>query len=972
MRIEKEQRYPDDHVPSLISIAWQGFKSGRQPGVSGPDGFPVFADDPLKEFHLQINSYLTEAKEERKAWMIDPLKLPAAEPILKGSACARGRSILAGAARVVWHWKTPSWNQDRSFWIYDEGRDHGLQPLLATLFQAEFELTAEEGIELAKLLGGPMGGAIANTLPPLGVVMAVEKALDGKALPPEYKQVLVRFLRLLITRTMPPKQAAEKARIWRQIGAYERGLELDRPNQAFQRLAGMLVDEATLIELVEEMKQPLEQESFYVRTGAPLESFLELLESFMAAHPMPERVRAGLQEIQGKMEAGRLPKDEQRILGRIHALLGGPAVTEMEPGEAWSEQARADLHSIATTEREAWNRLLAHCVAADASKPTKKWLTQAGELLNTLGRDEFKRSVLRWFPLVERPRPIHRAATHPEWEADPDLLIADRNATILKGLVWCCTGWEDAEISRALSELAEVCFKKVRWLGPRCPRVGNACLYSLSSTASEESASELSKLDQVVKHPTAKKRIGKSLDKAAESTGQSRADLEEKSVPTFGLTMDGKLSRQFGRHTVELRIVNARDVELHWSETGGKRLKSVPADVKRENPSDLKQFQKLAKDIEKMLVAQRIRVERLLMAGREWDFESWRQRYLDQPLMAGITRRLIWHFKRGDQTALGAWHDGKLTDVNGRALNFLAPETRVRLWHPIGFPVDTVAAWRQWLQVYEVCQPFKQAHREIYVLTDAELATATYSNRFAAHILGQHQFAALCVQRGWKYAFMGGFDSHTTPTLELPQWDMAAEFWVEPAGGELASSGVAVYLATDQVRFVRAGESLSLADVPANVFTEVMRDVDLFVGVGSIGADPAWQDHGEIPGAGDYWRRYSFGNLNATAQTRKDVLEHLLPKLKIARQCAFDEKFLIVKGALRTYKIHLGSGNIQMEPNNQYLCIVPDRGAAAKGTDKIFLPFEGDRTLSVILSKAFLLAADTQIKDQSILSQIRI
>ena len=35
-----------------------------------------------------------------------------------------------------------------------------------------------------------------------------------------------------------------------------------------------------------------------------------------------------------------------------------------------------------------------------------------------------------------------------------------------------------------------------------------------------------------------------------------------------------------------------------------------------------------------------------------------------------------------------------------------------------------------------------------------------------------------------------------------------------------------------------------------------------------------------------------------------------------------------------------------------------------------FLPFEGDGTLAVILSKAFLLANDRSIKDRSILSQI--
>jgi hypothetical protein len=78
-----------------------------------------------------------------------------------------------------------------------------------------------------------------------------------------------------------------------------------------------------------------------------------------------------------------------------------------------------------------------------------------------------------------------------------------------------------------------------------------------------------------------------------------------------------------------------------------------------------------------------------------------------------------------------------------------------------------------------------------------------------------------------------------------------------------------------------------------------------------------------------------------------------------------------VKGDIREYKIHLGSGNIQMEPNNQYLCIVAKQSASKAG-DKIMLPFEGDGTMSIILSKAFMLAEDKKITDPSIISQITL
>jgi hypothetical protein len=97
--------------------------------------------------------------------------------------------------------------------------------------------------------------------------------------------------------------------------------------------------------------------------------------------------------------------------------------------------------------------------------------------------------------------------------------------------------------------------------------------------------------------------------------------------------------------------------------------------------------------------------------------------------------------------------------------------------------------------------------------------------------------------------------------------------------------------------------------------------------------------------------------------------ETLIPRLKIADRCTLAERFLIVRGSVRTWTIHLGSGNILMEPNDQYLCIVPKQTIA--GGERVHLPFEGDGTLSIILSKAFLLADDAKIMDPTILSQLK-
>lgn len=154
------------------------------------------------------------------------------------------------------------------------------------------------------------------------------------------------------------------------------------------------------------------------------------------------------------------------------------------------------------------------------------------------------------------------------------------------------------------------------------------------------------------------------------------------------------------------------------------------------------------------------------------------------------------------------------------------------------------------------------------------------------------------------------------------------------------------------------------------MFSEVMRAVDLFVGVTRVGNDPFWAERGRMRREVEYWQTYAFGNLSAIAKTRRTVLERLVPRLKIAARCSFTDHYLVVQGNLRTYKIHLGSGNILMKPNDRYLCIVPAVQATDEAEAPLFLPFEGDSTLSEILSKASLLAADTSIKDPSIRRQI--
>ena len=189
---------------------------------------------------------------------------------------------------------------------------------------------------------------------------------------------------------------------------------------------------------------------------------------------------------------------------------------------------------------------------------------------------------------------------------------------------------------------------------------------------------------------------------------------------------------------------------------------------------------------------------------------------------------------------------------------------------------------------------------------------------------------------------------------------------------DVSHSGIYLHIVTDQVRFARRDatgqwQPVPLVDIPPLVLSEVMRDVDLFVGVASVGNDPTWRDGGPNGRFQAYWQSYAFAELSTGAQNRREIIAELLPRLTLAGVAHIDGKFLVVQGRLRRYEIHLGSGNILMEPNDQYLCIVADRTTPSSEPR---LPFEGDGMLAVIISKAFLLARDDEIEDPAITRQI--
>ncbi|MEU9863810.1 DUF4132 domain-containing protein [Streptomyces sp. NPDC047971] len=640
---------------------------------------------------------------------------------------------------------------------------------------------------------------------------------------------------------------------------------------------------------------------------------------------------------------------------------------------------------------------LAHCALVDKVKVTRTWRRQASALVaETDSGAELVRRLLEGIAA----QPEHAVTDLNPWGMKGRGLLGEGNTCLVRGLLWTALDLDAGWTVPLTGAIALHAGTGLGGSGGECrsrplATTAVAVLGACEGERAGDAVQWLGRLKGKVLNRTVAKGIAKALEAVAGRAGLTPAMLRERGVPTHGLDGRGMREEALGEYTAVLRAQEPGVASLSFLGPQGRVLKSAPKAIREGYGERLAPLRAASKELRTLLALERARLEEHLAAGTIWPAGDWERYYIDHPVTGTVSRALLWEVSPDaderwtagvpERTA-GGW---ALAGADGTAVP-VSPGSRLRLWHPIRSEAEEVGEWRAELTERELRQPFKQVFREVYPLGPAEGAAGSGSPRFAGHVLRYGQARALMTERGWTGDALGYFgDSGSSEmTRDLPRPGdlpvdegvfLRARFLVELVDAGASGDGVAALCSTGPVRFERraasagargAWERVAPADVPALPLSEALRDVDLFVGVASIGADPEWRDREDERAYDGYRQSWSSGELTAAARIRRETLARLLPRTGIADRTELTERFLRVRGELRAYRIHLGSGVVLMEPEDALLHIEPGRSPQAP--ERVFLPYEEEGgTLSVILSKAFLLAADAEITDRAISSRIR-
>ena len=651
------------------------------------------------------------------------------------------------------------------------------------------------------------------------------------------------------------------------------------------------------------------RESTVTRYYFPFDQFL----ATFTQDQVTDEIRAELRRLHlqyAPSSTGKIDEHTLRTRNRLAELMHVEGEKQIDPGRGpWSQIVFDEITAKDEIAGSGWQALLEHCRALEPAIPGAKWKKRSHDLIHAQGESEVLETLQRWLALGPTPGQPAEALSPIE------------DSGYQKGAVWCLALSQRPELASAIGDFAIASLRKVPMRGAVSQKVGFGCVQALGSMECNEAIFQLTRLRARVKYSVAQRLIEKCLHQAAERCGLTTDELEDFAAPSYPLDADGKLEITVGDSRAAICLAREGNVVVLWRNADGKLVKAVPSHLKKTFAKEVKSVSRLAKEFEQAYLAQCYRLESSFVSVRSMPPSHWRRYFIDHPLLGLLGRRLIWVFSNEQGWEYSGFYDkGEVCGPRGEVVD-LAPATKVRLWHPLSSEASELLQWRERIFISAIRQPFRQAFREFYQITDHERQTKTYSNRFAGVLMRQHQFSSLCRARGWKYRLMGaGFDGFNVPTKLLAPWNMHAEFYVdlppdrkpslvESGLGDQSGLGINLFLGSDQVRFYRNRKEIAVDEVPAIVYSEVMRDVDLFTSVSVVGHDETWSDQGDR-GTGVLSSGMDLGELSAMVALRIEILSLVLPLTSIAGQCTIEKTWVVVRGQLGTYRIHVPWGGV--------------------------------------------------------------
>lgn len=205
-------------------------------------------------------------------------------------------------------------------------------------------------------------------------------------------------------------------------------------------------------------------------------------------------------------EEKKLAKIKQKSEELISKYYGSAEAEEIEKdpyfldvrGEI-SKLIQQDLDRMSIKERNVWYDIFRQCHYLESSKPSKRFLKNAGILIEKLGKESFSDSMQKWLNNLK------------ETPYSKEMMRGNISGTI-PAMIWFLEliDWEN--FRDLLEDLAIKFYERIPDSGYRHGKLANACVYILALNRNEEGIENLKRIQFHVDLERTKKFLQKQID----------------------------------------------------------------------------------------------------------------------------------------------------------------------------------------------------------------------------------------------------------------------------------------------------------------------------------------------------------------------------------------------------------------------------------------------------------------------------
>lgn len=210
------------------------------------------------------------------------------------------------------------------------------------------------------------------------------------------------------------------------------------------------------------------------------------------------------------------------------------------------------------------------------------------------------------------------------------------------------------------------------------------------------------------------------MNTIADLRGLTKAELDDRLVPTFGLDDKDSFILDFGVQKFTIQF-NERLVPslLNLDNTN---IKNLPKPAKTDDKTKAKEVTEFWKnfkvDLKKEATTQLLRFEQAMLTSRTWIVNDFKTHLVTHPILCRLVRNLVWAVIKNDNTIQLFIIDtlGNFLDAESQKV-ILFDDDRVFIPHPLKFQ-SAIETWKDYLVKHKIKQPFPQITRQIYLKND--------------------------------------------------------------------------------------------------------------------------------------------------------------------------------------------------------------------------------------------------------------